>query len=81
MLVKVRMKDGTTVQYDSREQPIAVILEPQDKEAVEKLGHNDSLLVSGPAMSNPADIVAWAQTGWKGVMMVPAGVPLVGRPQ
>ncbi|MCK5644343.1 MAG: hypothetical protein KAJ19_26325 [Gammaproteobacteria bacterium] len=73
MLVKI--KDGdNTLQFDSRENAIAILLTPKDKEHIETMSHNDLMILSAPfqLMKDKAvDAWHWAMNGWQGATWIP----------
>lgn len=73
MLVKVKTKTGHTLQFNSQEEDIAILLTPKDKEAIEKMPREDLLIVSAPLKSmrdKAAEVWQWAFSGWKGATHV-----------
>lgn len=72
MLVKIK-KGDTTLEFNSKDELIAVLFTPADKEIVEKMSHNDLLFLSGPfsiMKDKVADAWQWAFNGWKGASFV-----------
>jgi hypothetical protein len=72
MLVKVKMGDET-LQFDSLKNPIAILLTPKDKEAIEKMPKEDQLIVSAPLVAmrdKAAEVWQWAMTDWEGATYV-----------
>ena len=68
MLVKIN-HNGTTLQFDSQKDDIAILLAPKDKEAIQKMAPDDLLVLSAPLKSmqtRAAEVWQWAMTGWKG---------------
>ena len=72
MLVKIKTGD-TTLEFNSKDELIAVLFTPADKEIVEKMAHDDLLFLSGPfsiMKDKAADAWQWAFNGWKGATFV-----------
>jgi len=72
MLVKIK-QGGTTMQFDSKDVPIAILFSPSDKEIVEKMEHDDLLFLSAPfkfMANNAAEMWKWAFNDWKGATFV-----------
>ncbi len=82
MLIKIKLEDRT-VEFDSSKVPVAILLTPKDKEAIEKMPAEQQMIVSFPLQAmnngNAAELWQWAYEDWQGATMVtPQSVPLVG---
>ena len=67
MLVKIKRGD-TTLQFDSHECAIAILLTPKDREAIDKMPVDEQLILSAPfrlMKDKAADTWQWAMTGWE----------------
>lgn len=80
MLIKI--KDGDkTLQFDSRKVRIAILLDPASKEAVDKMGPDEPLIVAAPLdemRNNSAEVWQWALGNWEGATLITGSQPLVG---
>jgi hypothetical protein len=72
MLIKIKRGD-TTLQFDSHDVAIAILLTPKDREAIDKMPTNEQLILTGPfslMKDKAAETWQWAMTGWKGAQYV-----------
>jgi len=72
MLVKIKRGDQT-LQFDSHECAIAILLTPKDREAIDNMPVDEQLILSGPfnlMKDRAAETWQWAMTGWKGAQHV-----------
>jgi len=74
MLVKVK-KGDQTLQFNSQNEDIAILLTPKDKQAIQEMPREDLLIVSAPfssmkTQSNVAEVWQWARQDWKGATLV-----------
>ncbi len=72
MLVKIK-KGDQTLQFDSHECAIAILLTPKDREAIDGMDVNEQLILTGPLKlmkDKAAETWQWAMTGWKGAQYV-----------
>ena len=83
MLVKIKLDDGNTVQYNTQDNLIAILFTPSDKDVVENMAKDDLLFLSGPfkIMSRKLqESWAWAFDSWKGAHFV-SGPQLASQTQ
>lgn len=72
MLIKIK-KGDTTLQFDSHEVAIALLLTPKDREAIDKMPPDEQLILTGPLKlmrDKAAETWQWAMTNWEGAKYV-----------
>jgi len=72
MLVKIKRGDQT-LQFDSHECAIAILLTPKDREAIDNMNPDEQLILTGPLAlmrDKAAETWQWAMTNWEGAQYV-----------
>jgi len=76
MLVKVKIGDKT-IEFDSKEHLIAILLDPGSKESIKNMEDDQQLILTGPLSimrNGTADAWQWAMTDWHGAKLIPGHV-------